>query len=288
MDCYNFYQQCKDLLETARATRTNQTPFVTSFLRRNISVRWTQYKHRHRGEELIPIPWKEFKAFLQKNLGESKLFINSIWKKLKRDSQYQLKEVYNWDSHLQHFQSILMEFDLAAAPTGSTIARYFEEDLKPSIKAEMDQDATHLGNYKELVAKAMRAEAEAGLWPSSYMPKTDIQVLQGSWPAHTSAHQVQAQEAMSYGEDSKAFKAPASTPESESSDKARKEKKNKQYKGRRDSREPTDSTTPATGVNVAEVGDKKKKKKKKKRDASEVTCYNCNKLGHYADQYPEP
>ena len=168
------------------------------------------------------------------------------------------------------------------------MVRYFEEGLKPSIKAEMDQDATHQDDYEELVAKAVRAEAKAGLRPSSYVRETDIQVLRGSRPAHTTVHKVQTQGAMPRGEDSKASKAPASTPESEPSDKARKEKKKKQYKDKRDSREPRDSTTPATGVNAAEVGDKKKKKKKKKRDASEVTCYNCNKLGHYADQCPEP
>ena len=33
-----------------------------------------------------------------------------------------------------------MEFDPAAAPTEVTMVRYFEEDLKPSIKAEMNQD----------------------------------------------------------------------------------------------------------------------------------------------------
>ena len=86
MDCYHFCQQCKHHFETAKATGANRTLFAASFLRTNIDVRWTQYKRRHRGEELTPITWIEFKAFLQKNLGESKSFIDSIWKKLKRDS----------------------------------------------------------------------------------------------------------------------------------------------------------------------------------------------------------
>ena len=62
-----------------------------------------------------------------------------------------------------------MEFDPAATPTESTMVRYFEKGLKPSIKAEMDQDATHLDDYEELVAKAVRAKAKAGLQPSSYI-----------------------------------------------------------------------------------------------------------------------
>ena len=57
------------------------------------------------------------------------------------------------------------------------MVRYFEEGLTSFIKAEIDQDATHLDNYEELVLKAVRAEAKAGLRPSSYVRETDIQVL---------------------------------------------------------------------------------------------------------------
>ena len=143
-------------------------------------MRWIQYKRRHQGKELTPITWAEFKAFLRKNLGESKSFVDSIKKKLKRDSQYQLEEIYNWASPLEHLQFILIEFDPAAAPIESTMVKYFEKSLKPSIKAKMDQDATHLDNYKELVVKVVRAEAKAGLRLSSYVREADLQVLSGS------------------------------------------------------------------------------------------------------------
>ena len=100
MDCYHFCQLSKDHFETVGATGANRTLFAASFLCENISVHSTQYKRRHRGEKLTPITWTEFKAFVQKNLVESKLFIDSIWEKLKRDLQYQLEEVYNWASPL--------------------------------------------------------------------------------------------------------------------------------------------------------------------------------------------
>ena len=189
MDCYHFCQQCEDYFEISWATRTNQTSFAAFFLHGNISVRWTQFKRR-RGEEVAPITWTEFKALLRKNLRESKSFVNSIWKKLKRDSQYQLEEVYDWASHLKYLQSILIEFDPLAAPTESTMIRYFEGGLKPSIKAEMDQDASHLDDYEELVVKAVRAEAKAGLRPSFYIKETDQQVPWGNRAAHTIAHKV--------------------------------------------------------------------------------------------------
>ena len=176
-----------------------------------------------------------------------------------------------------------MQFDLVAVFTESSMVRYFEEDLKPSIKAQINKDATYLDDYEELVAKVVSVKAKTGLQPSFYMRETDIQVFQRSQPAHTTAHKVQTQGALQREEDSKASKAPTSTPKSKSSDKARKNKKKKQYRDRKDSSQPRDSTTSATGVNAAKVGDKKRKKKKKKRDASEVTYYNCNKLGHYVD-----
>ena len=271
IDCYHFCQQCEDHFETAGATGANRTPFAASFLRGNISVYWTQFKCCHRGEELTPITWTEFKAFLQKNLGESKSFVDSIWKKFKRDSQY------------QHLQSILMEFDPAAAPTESTMVRYFEEGLKPSIKAEMNQDATYLDDYEELVAKAIRAEAKAGLRPSSYVRETDQQVFRGSRPAHTTAHKVQIQKAMKdhCGDESR-DKAPVSTSVQDfpsDKDNSRKDKKKKQHKDK------WDSTNPATGVNTAEVSGRRRKQRK---DISEITCYNCNKKGHYSDKCPEP
>ena len=41
--------------------------------------------------------------------------------------------------------------------------RYFEKGLKSSITAEIDQDASHLDNYEELVAKVVRAQAKVDL-----------------------------------------------------------------------------------------------------------------------------
>ena len=87
---------------------------------------------------------------------------------------------------------------------------------------------------------------------------------------------------MTRGDESKT-KAPASASTNpKPSNKTRKDKKKKQHRDKRDSRESRD--IPASRVNAAEVRNKKRRKKK---DPSKVTCYNCNKLGHYADVCPE-
>ena len=158
------------------------------------------------------------------------------------------------------------------------MVRYFEESLKLSIKAKIDQNAIHLDDYKELVAKAVRAEAKTRLQPSFYMRKMDIQILWGSWPTHTTAHKVQMQGGMNCGEDFKASKAPASTSiqDFNPSNKAKKNKKKKYRKDKRDSKKPKDAITSAIEVSKAEISSKRKK------DVSEITYYNFKKKGHYA------
>ena len=59
------------------------------------------------------------------------------------------------------------------------------------------------------------------------MWKTDLNYLQGNWLAYITIHKIQMEKAMNHGEDSKAFKAPASTQESEPFNKTRKNKKKK-------------------------------------------------------------
>ena len=113
----------------------NCTLFATTFLRGTVSLRWAQYKRRHKSA--TPITWPEFKNFLQKNLGDSQAFIDSIWSKFKRDSQYQLEEARDYASYLQYLQSILVEFGTIGAPNEPTMICYFQEGLKPSIKVKI-------------------------------------------------------------------------------------------------------------------------------------------------------
>ena len=173
-----------------------------------------------------------------------------------------------------------MEFAPAAVPTESTMVRYFEEGLKPSIKVGMDQDAIYLDNYEELITKAVRAEAKADLQPSFYVWETDLQVFRGSWPAYTTAHKVQTQGAVNLGDDSKATKTSTSTQKSKPSNKARKDKKKMHYRDKRD------SSTSASGVNKVEVS-KDRQRKRNKKDLNRVTYFNCNKKGHFSNRYLE-
>ena len=149
IDCYHFCQQYEDHFEISGATGMNRTPFAASFLRGTISLRWAQHKRRH--QSATPITWSEFKTFLRKDLGNSQTFIDNIWSKFRRDSQYQLEEARDWASHLQHLQSILAKFNTVGAPHESTMICYFWKGLKPSIKVEIEQQDRALTSFEEMV-----------------------------------------------------------------------------------------------------------------------------------------
>ena len=84
MDCYHFCQQCEDHFGSARATGNNRIPFAASFLRGTMVQQWQQDKRR--SQRLVPMMWLEFKNFLQKNLGDFRVFIDNLWSKFRRDS----------------------------------------------------------------------------------------------------------------------------------------------------------------------------------------------------------
>ena len=185
MDCYRFCQQCEDHFETAGATGNNRIPFAASFLRGTVVQRWQQHKRRSQG--LVPMTWLEFKNFLQKNLGDSRAFVDNLWSKFRRDSQYQSESVLDWASHLEHLQSILLEFDADGAPGEPTMIRYFREGLRPSIRVEMQQHGRELDSFEDTIEKAVDAEAKAALRPRSISRETDQHYPQGTRPANSTA-----------------------------------------------------------------------------------------------------
>ena len=101
MDCYYFCQQCEDYFKTSSVIRMNCTFFATTIFRGTVNLRWAQHKRRQKSATLIT--WPEFKNFFQKDLGDSQAFIDSIWSKFRKDSQYQLEEAQDYASHLQYF-----------------------------------------------------------------------------------------------------------------------------------------------------------------------------------------
>ena len=92
--------------------------------------------------------------------------MNSIWSKIKKDSQYHQEEVQNWASHLEHLQSILLELDIRCAPTEDVLYRYFYESLRLLIRLWIDEKSRELDGWDSLVKRVLRAEAKAKMQAS--------------------------------------------------------------------------------------------------------------------------
>lgn len=107
--------------------------------------------------------WTKFKGFFRKNLENSRAFVNDIGSKLKKDFQYWLEEVQDWAAHLEYFQSILLKFNNAGAPEKSYLIRFFRKGLRPSIKAQIEQQSRELDSWIEIVEKVVDTKAKAGL-----------------------------------------------------------------------------------------------------------------------------
>ena len=129
--------------------------------------------------------WFEFKSFLQKDLGDSRAFVDNLWSKFKRNLQYQSKSVLDWAFHLKHLRSILLEFDTDGAPGESTMIRYFREGLKPSIRAKMEQCGRELDSFEDTIQKTVNVEAKAAFGPRSAACEIDQHCPRSTQPANS-------------------------------------------------------------------------------------------------------
>ena len=238
------------------------------------------------------------RPFSKKVFGKSTVFVNSIWSKIKKDSQYQQEEVQDWASHLEHLQSILLEFDTRCAPTEDVLCRYFYEGLRPSIRLWIDEEGRELDGWDSLVKRATRAEAKAKM-QASVSRDIDQHCHRGNRTMHTTAGKAQVQTTKDFrAEEPKAWPQKA-RPQQQQQQQAETTKKSRKKKDRQFARDRQGST-PATGVNSIQSGEPNQKKKnddknqsrlgldKTPRDLSRVKCFNCQKMDHYANTCLEP
>ena len=197
-----------------------------------------------------------------------------------------MEEARDWVLHLQHLSSILAEFDTVGAPNESTMICYFWKGLKPSIKVEMEQQDRALTSFEEMVQRAVNAEAKAGLRSSIMVRNADSRCPRGHRPSQNTFTKVQTQGSTakeskpeeSRPKESKPAdgKTPAPPRTDEPGKTSRQDKKKEYLKKKRDRK----NSTPATGDNAIEG-------EKKRNDQSDGKCYNCQKKGHFARNYPE-
>ena len=152
----------------------------------------------------------------------------------------------------------------------------------------MEQRGRELDSWEQLIEKTIEAKAKAGLQPSFILREIDQRCPRGNRLAHTTAAKSQASASSARDPrtkpSTKKALAPDKPPDSsrtehgETSDKKVRKKKKKKQRHKNVEQAGKDST-PATGVNASSIAVGKTSHRK---DPSLITCYNCNKKGHYA------
>ncbi len=141
---------------------------------------------------------------------------------MRSDSQLQLEGVQDLAAHLEHLQSILLEFDADCAPLEGQLRRTFYYGLRPSMKLWFDEISPQQLPWDKLVKAANRAEANARIHNNQHL---DLRCPKGKRPLKLTLKDSNEQSS----EKTKA--APpqpksAGSPQSEqAAEKARKEKK---------------------------------------------------------------
>ena len=65
-----------------------------------------------------------------------------------------------WAAHLEHFQTVLKEFDFATVPNEEVLIRYFCNSLRPSIWAQTDEQVWDLDTREEAIKETINVEAK--------------------------------------------------------------------------------------------------------------------------------
>lgn len=71
--------------------------------------------------------------------------------------------------------------------------QFFQKNLKPSIKAQIDQRDWKLNCWEEIVKKTIEAKAKTSLQPISYIWEIDNYCLHGNRPSYTTTAKIQMQ-----------------------------------------------------------------------------------------------
>ena len=195
--------------------------------------------------------------------------------------------MFDWASHLERLRSILLEFHADKAPREPTVIMYFQEGLRPSIQAEMEQYGRELDSFKDTIQKAVDAEAKATFRPRSATRETNQHCPQGIRPANSTAAKSQGslikdprvEEPKSWTQKATFLYRLKST---ETSDRKTWKERKKQHCLEYERAWNSSGFIPTIKVNVSNISSTTYK------DLSYIICFNCDQKGYYATQCPEP
>ena len=159
---------------------------------------------------------------------------------------------------------------------------YFQEGFKSFIKVEIEKQNWLSTSIEKIVNKAVNAEAKVSLRSNTIVWDLDAHCFRNYHPSHNTFSKVQIQRTTAKEPCTKKSrpkeiksadnKTPVLPCSNESANSNRKDKRREWLKKKKNS-------TPAIRDNAI-----KSKKKRIPGNTSQVTCYNCQKKGHFVNK----
>ena len=153
--------------------------------------------------------------------------------------------------------------------------QYFQEGLRPSVRAQLDTQSRDLDSWEEAIEKAVNAKAKALLQSSTSTRNIDSRCPWENRPA-------KKLEKNSGGKNKSTNFVPADTSNSKQSSSIQQTSSahpKKDYRGGLWRERRRDQNSPAMGINDT--------LQNKKVDLSQIDCFQYRKKGHYANKYPQ-
>lgn len=206
------------------------------------------------------------------------------------DSQYQLEKIIDWAAYLEHFQAVFKEFNTNAAHSNNLLISYFQDGLRPSIRAQINEHDKNLENWPEVIKWAIDVKTKAGQQLFCLLRESNTHCLQ----SHRQIKDKKSKDQKN-SETEKIVNNSStnqSIGQSGLSDKASQSRQalgclakkdfRLHHKGYPGQSQGQNSNTLAININTPAV----KKGKKVKVDLSQIEYYSCYKQDHYVNKYP--
>lgn len=170
-------------------------------------------------------------------------------------------------------------------PNKLTMICYFQKNLKPSIKVEIEQQDQKSMNFEEIMQKIVNTEVKISLKSTIMVQDLDIHCFQGHQFFNNTISKMQIQRItakdFSCPKKSKIKDLKSAPPYSNIIEPAKEKNKQKNFKYQQEHTRKLKEILVADDNTINVI-------KKKKHNINKIMYFNCNKKSHYTNNYTKP
>ena len=267
-----FIRQCeKNFKIDGCTTDETRVAYASSFIRGTPEKEWDEYADREEHQEPHIITWTDMKKELRRQLGEEHVYVDQMYEKWQRATQRSGQTGKEYGAYLQSIRTTLRDLGEGDFLNEKILIHHMRQGLRSEVRAALYRNPSIPTDWPSFLAAVARAESSlyqehkssfhAKKSPTSNKEKPVDKVTEpglSSSNSHRNTNFRGNSHAQSRGRGGHGVRAGRGG-----------------YRGGRVS-----NGTPASGTNNT--------KPSNLSDHSKDTCFNCNKVGHWSNECPDP